>query len=75
MLFPQNLTVEQPYARANIDQENPIGKNQELAQQDEGECDINGITAQTKNAGRYKVVGMLGIDANTKTPPEGDQAP
>jgi hypothetical protein len=30
------LTVEQPYARDNVDQEKPIGKHQELAQQDEG---------------------------------------
>src|SRR5262245_49261583 len=67
LFFTQYLAVEQPYARDNVGQENPIGKHQELAQQDEGKCQINGIAAESKNSSRYKFVRVLGIDTDAKT--------
>jgi hypothetical protein len=64
--FPQDLTVEQPRGCAEIDQENPIGKNQELAKPDDAKGQINGIASEGYHAGRYQLVWMDSIDAHSK---------
>src|SRR6266498_557800 len=63
----QYLTVEQPDTCAHIYEKNPIGEYQELTQQDQGKCCINGIAAKSKNAARDESVGMFGINAHAKT--------
>jgi len=72
-LFTQHLTVDHPYSGNHINQQNPIWEHQELAQQDRRERHINGIATKSKNAGRYKFVRVLLIDANAETLPKGNQ--
>ena len=51
--------MEQSYGRGQINQKNPIREYQELAKQDEPECDVDGVAAKSKNAGRDEFVGMV----------------
>jgi hypothetical protein len=46
-----------------------------LANQDNGKCHINGIAAESKNATRYKTVGTVRVNADTKALPKRNQAP
>ena len=45
-------------------------RTQELAQQDKPKCHIDGIAAKSENAGRYKVVRVVLVNANTETLPK-----
>jgi hypothetical protein len=74
LLFPQHLTVEQPYGGNHIDQKKPIGEHQELPQQDKPKGHINGIAAQSKNAGCNQLVGMVLVNAHAEALPERNQA-
>jgi hypothetical protein len=66
--------VEEPNSDEQIDQENPVGEKQELAQENKSESDINGITAKGEDAAGYKLVRVVSIDADTETPAKGSQA-
>ena len=59
VFFTEYLAVEQSYGRGQINQKNPIREYQELAKQDEPECDVDGVAAKSKNAGRDEFVGMV----------------
>src|SRR5262249_40276356 len=72
--FAQHLTVEQPGGGAEIDQEEPVGEYQELAQQDGPKRHIDGIARERKDARCNEFVGVVCVDADPKTSPEGDQA-
>jgi hypothetical protein len=75
LFFAQYLAMEQPGTRTHIDQKNPIGAYQELAEQDKGEGCVNWIATEGKDAGGYELVGVFRINANPKTLPERNQAP
>ena len=62
------LTVEKPCDRPKINQKNPIWEYQKLAHHDKPKCHINRITAQSKHTGRHKLVRMVCINTNPKTP-------
>jgi hypothetical protein len=66
-LFAQYLTVEQPNAGSEVDQQNPIGEHQELPKQNKSKGYVYRVAAQSKYAIRYKFVGMVNIDTNAKT--------
>jgi len=66
-LFAQYLTVEQPNAGSQVDQQNPIGEHQELSKQDKSKGHVYRIAAESKYARRYKSVGMVNVDTNAKT--------
>ena len=72
--FAQHLTVEQPSGGAEIDQEEPVGEYQELAKHDGPKRHIDGIARQRKDACCNEFVGVVCVDADAKTSPEGDQA-
>jgi hypothetical protein len=72
-LFAQYLTVEQPNAGSQVDQQNPIGEHQELPKQDKSKGYVYRIAAESKYARRYKFVGMVNIDTNAKTLAERNQ--
>ena len=72
--FAQHLTVKQPGGGAKIDQEEPVGEYQELAKHDGPKRHIDGIARQRKDACCNEFVGVVCVDADAKTSPEGDQA-
>lgn len=74
-LFAQHLAMEQPGGGDEVDQQDPIGKDQELACQDDGESDVDGIAAEGKAAGGDEPVGVLLIDAHPKAASKGNQGP
>ncbi len=71
----QDLTVEEPDTGAEIDQQYPVGEDQELPKQDRRKGHINGIAAKGKNASRNELIGMVGINAHSETLSKRDQAP
>jgi hypothetical protein len=73
--FAQDLTVNPPHGRNEINQADPIWKYQKFANQDHRKRDIDGIAAKGKNAVHDKLVGIIGVDADPETLPEGNQAP
>ena len=75
VFLTQYLTMEQPNGCTQIDQKDPIWEVQELTKQDKRKCHINGISAESKNAGRDEAVGMVLVDANPKTLPKRNNAP
>ena len=68
--FTQNLTVEQPRGGNQIDQQDPVREHQELTQQENPECNIDGVAAKTKDAGRHKFVRVIPVNSNAKALPE-----
>src|SRR5947209_675181 len=62
----QDLTVEQPRGRAEINQSYPIWKDEEFPNQNNRKGHINGITTESKNAVGYESVGMVSVNANSK---------
>ena len=66
--------MEQPGGGAKIDQEKPVGEYEELAKQDGPERYIDGIARKRKEACCNEFVGVVCVDANAKTSPEGYQA-
>jgi len=73
--FAQDLTVEQPCRRAQINQSYPIWEDEEFSYQDNREGHIDGITTESKNAVGYESVGMVSVNADSKALPKGNQAP
>jgi hypothetical protein len=67
------LTVKQPGSGGKVDHWNPVGKYQELADQDETKADINRIAAHREYARRDELIGVVDVDANAETRAEGDQ--
>lgn len=74
-LFAQYLAMEEPCGGGEVDQQNQIWEDQELAHQDDGKGDIDGITAEGKAAGHDELVGVLLIDAHPKAASKGNQGP
>src|SRR5215468_6730049 len=72
--FAQHLTVEQPGGGAKIDQEEPVGEYQELTKHDDPKSYIDRIARERKDACCNELVGVVDVDADAKTSPEGDQA-
>jgi hypothetical protein len=56
--FAQDLTVNQPHGRNEINQADPIWKYEKFANQDHRKRDIDGIAAKGKNAVHDKLVGL-----------------
>jgi hypothetical protein len=73
--FAQDLTVEQPCGRAQINQSYPIWEDEEFAYQDHRKGHIDGIATESKNAVGYESVGMVSVNAYAKALPKGNQAP
>ena len=73
--FAQDLTVEQPCGRAQINQSYPIWEDEEFSYQDNRKGHINGIATESKNAVGYEFVGMVSVNADSKALPKGNQAP
>src|SRR5262249_46296119 len=71
----QDLTVEQPCGRAQINQSYPIWEDEEFSNQYNRKGHINGIATESKNAVGYESVGMVSVNANSKALPKGNQAP
>jgi hypothetical protein len=67
--------VEQPNGSTDIDQEYPIWKNQKFTNQDNRERHVDGVAAVGKNTSRYKPIGTVLVNADTKALPERNQAP
>src|SRR5262245_38462717 len=72
--FAQYLPVDQPNAGCEVDQHNPVGKHQELPEQHKANCHTNRVAAKRKYARCDKLLGMVDIDANAKTPAKRNQA-
>ena len=72
VFLPQYLTVKQPGSGDKVDQWNPVGKYQELADQDETKADINRIAAHREYARRDELIGVVDVDVNAETRAEGD---
>ena len=75
VFLAQHLTMEQPCDRGDVNQSDPIWKDEEFTDQDNRKCYIDGIAAESENAVRYQSVGMVRIDADSKTLPKGNDAP
>jgi hypothetical protein len=60
--------MEQPDTGSEIDQQNPIREDQELAQQDITKRHVNRIATERKDACGDEFIGMRDIDAHAKTP-------
>jgi hypothetical protein len=75
IFLPQDLTVNQQRKARDIRQKYPVRKNQEFADQNEGEGDVNGITAESKDAGRDQRIGAIRVDADAEALLERDQTP
>jgi hypothetical protein len=73
--FAQDLTVEQPCGRDQINQTYPIWEDEEFSNQDNRKGHINGIATESKNAVGYESVGMISVNAHSKALPKGNQAP
>src|SRR5262249_6918147 len=73
--FAQDLAVEQPYGRAQINQSYPIWEDEEFSYQYNRKGHINGIATESKNAVGYESIGMVSVNANSKALPKGNQAP
>ena len=73
--FAQDLAVEQPCGRAQINQSYPIWENEEFSYQDSRKGHISGIATESKNAVGYESVGMVSVNADSKALPKGNQAP
>src|SRR5262249_27581148 len=73
--FAQNLTVEQPGGRAQINQSYPIWEDEEFSNQDNRKGHVNGIATESKNAVGYEPIGMVSVNADSKALPKGNQAP
>jgi hypothetical protein len=73
--FAQDLTVEQPCGRDQINQTYPIWEDEEFSNQDNRKGHINGIATESKNAVGYESVGMVSVNAHSKALPKGNQAP
>src|SRR5262249_39645724 len=73
--FAQDLTVEKPCGRAQINQSYPIWEDEEFSDQYNRKGHINRIATESKNAVGYEPIGMVCIDADSKALPKGNQAP
>src|SRR6266511_3322028 len=73
--FAQDLTVEQPCGRDQINQTYPIWEDEEFSNQDNRKGHINGIATESENAVGYESVGMVSVNAHSKALPKGNQAP
>jgi hypothetical protein len=73
--FAQDLTVDQPRGRNEINQADPIWKYQKFANQDHRKRDIDGIAAKGENAIHDELVRMIGVDANPEALLERNQTP
>jgi hypothetical protein len=73
--FAQDLTVEQPCGRDQINQTYPIWEDEKFSNQDNRKGHINGIATESKNAVGYESVGMVSVNAHSKALPKGNQAP
>jgi hypothetical protein len=73
--FAQDLTVEQPCGRDQINQTYPIWEDEEFSNQDNRKGHINGIATESKNAVGYESVGMVSVNPHSKALPKGNQAP
>jgi hypothetical protein len=71
----QDLTVQQPSGRAQVNQTYPIWEDQEFSDQDKRKGHINGIATEGKNTIRYQFVGIVSVNADSKALPEGNQTP
>lgn len=74
-LFAQNLAVEQPRGGDKIDQQNEIGEDQELPQENDGKGHVDRIAADGEAAGGDELVGSILIDAHPKAAPKRNQRP
>src|SRR5262245_40347220 len=68
--FAQDLAVEKPRGRADIQQQQPVGEYQELPHQDRRKRHVNGIARICKNASGDELAGMIDINPNAETPAE-----
>jgi hypothetical protein len=73
--FAQDLTVDQPRDRNEINQADPIWKYQKFANQDHRKRDIDGIAAKGENAIHDELVRMIGVDADSEALLERNHAP
>jgi hypothetical protein len=67
--FAQDLAVEQPEGSQQVDQQDPMRKNQELADQNERKSDIDGVAAESKNSAGDELIGVLAVDADAEALP------
>jgi hypothetical protein len=73
--FTQNLPMQEPETSGGINQENPVRKNKELANQDAAERQIRWITTEGEDPIRHKLIGLVRIYAHPEAFPKGHQGP
>ena len=74
-LLPQHLPVEHENPRGEVEQRDQVGEDEELPEQDAGECHVDGIAAECENSRGDQPTRALHVDTHAETTPEGDQAP
>ena|SRR5579862_1620206 len=65
-LFPQDLAMHQEDTANEENQQDPSGKDQELAEEDKPESEINGIACDFEDSGGDEFVRVVLIDAHAK---------
>ncbi len=62
LLLAQHLAVEKPQCGDQLEQQDPVGKDQELARKDEGEGGEDRVTAEGKHPRGHEGTGRGSID-------------
>ncbi len=75
LLLAQHLAVEEPRRGDEVEQQYPVGEDQELAQEDEGESGVDRVAAEGEHPRGHERTGRGGIDPHPEAAPEGNQAP
>src|SRR5262245_18685031 len=73
--FTQDLTVEEPRGRSDIEQQYPLGEYQEMPRQDRGKRYVDRIARTCKNASRDEFVRMVDVNTNAETLAERNETP